>query len=126
MRTPPLGCAVLLALVITPTVLVLFAQTPPPAPSPSRKESPPASADYDLRWGIKIPMRDKVELNATLYLPKTADGSLPRMPVIFTLTPYISDTYQARAAYLASHGYAFALVDVRDTAHASTIQLPLR
>ena len=58
-------------------------------------------------------MRDKVELNATLYLPKTADGSPPKTPMIFTLTPYISDSYHARAAYFASHGYAFALVDVR-------------
>jgi uncharacterized protein len=58
-------------------------------------------------------MRDKVELNATLYLPKTLDGSPPKTPVIFTLTPYISDTYHARGAYFASHGYAFALVDVR-------------
>src|SRR5205809_5049265 len=55
-------------------------------------------------------MRDKVELNATLYLPKTPDGSLSKTPVIFTLTPYISDTYHARAAYFASHGYTFALV----------------
>jgi uncharacterized protein len=88
-----------------------FAQTPPPAPSPSAKESPPPN--YDLRWGVKIPLRDKVELNATLYLPKAPDTSPPRTPVIFTLTPYISDSYHARAAYFASHGYAFALVDVR-------------
>ena len=58
-------------------------------------------------------MRDKVELNATLYLPRTAGSTPPRTPVIFTLTPYISDSYHARAAYFASHGYAFALVDVR-------------
>jgi putative CocE/NonD family hydrolase len=103
----------LLALVIASAVLALFAQTPPPAPSPSPKESPPTSADYDLRWGVKIPMRDKVELNATLYLPRTKDGTISRTPVIFTLTPYISDTYHARAAYFASHGYGFALVDVR-------------
>ena len=113
MKTPPLGCAVLLALVITSAVLALFAQTPPRAPSPSPKESPPATADYDLHWGIKIPMQDKVELNATLYLPKTKDGTSSKTPVIFTLTPYISDTYHARAAYFASHGYGFALVDVR-------------
>ena len=113
MKTPPLGCALLLAVVIVFTALAAFTQTPPPAPSPSPKESPPATADYDLRWGVKIPMRDKVELNATLYLPKTADGSAPKTPVIFTLTPYISDSYHARAAYFASHGYAFALVDVR-------------
>jgi hypothetical protein len=81
-------------------------QTPTPTPSP-----PPA--DYDLRWGVKIPMRDGVELNATLYLPKTPDGSSPKTPAIFTLTPYISDTYHERGAYFASHGYVFALVDVR-------------
>ena len=96
-----------LALYIGLTTNIL-AQSPTPAPSPSQ---PPT--DYDLHWGVKIPMRDKVELNATLYLPKTPDGSLPKTPVIFTLTPYISDTYHARAAYFASHGYAFALVDVR-------------
>jgi putative CocE/NonD family hydrolase len=113
MKTPPLGCAVLLGLVITSPILGLLAQTPPAGPSPSPKESSPATADYDLRWGVKIPMRDKVELNATLYLPKTKDGAPSKTPVIFTLTPYISDTYHARAAYFASHGYAFALVDVR-------------
>jgi uncharacterized protein len=97
----------------------LWAQTPPPAPSPSPKESPPATAEYDLRWGAKIPMRDKIELNATLYLPKTTGGQSSKTPVIFTLTPYISDTYHARAAYFASHGYAFALVDVRGRGNSS-------
>jgi len=87
-----------------------IAQTPVPAPSPSPVKLP---ADCDLRWAVKIPMRDKVELNATLYLPKMSDESPPKAPVIFTLTPYISDSYHARAAYFASHGYVFALVDVR-------------
>ena len=64
-------------------------------------------------------MRDKVELNATLYLPRTKDGTISRTPVIFTLTPYISDTYHARAAYFASHGYGFALVDVRGRGNSS-------
>jgi putative CocE/NonD family hydrolase len=92
----------------------LQAQTPTSTPSP-----PQSPGDYDLRWGVKIPMRDKVELNATLYLPKTPDGSSPKTPVIFTLTPYISDTYHARGAYFASHGYAFALVDVRGRGNSS-------
>src|SRR5256712_12479728 len=96
----------------------VIAQTNPskgPSPEPKAETSPtplPAT-DYDIRWGVKIPMRDKVELNATLYLPKTSDGSAPKTPVVFTLTPYISDSYHARAAYFASHGYVFALVDVR-------------
>jgi len=83
------------------------------------QSSSPSPADYDLRWGVKIPMRDRVELNATLYLPKTPDGSSPKTPVIFTLTPYISDTYHERGAYFASHGYTFALVDVRGRGNSS-------
>ncbi|HYJ04348.1 MAG TPA: CocE/NonD family hydrolase, partial [Chthoniobacterales bacterium] len=103
----------LLCLTLLLVVTKGFAQTPAPTASPSPKEPPPAAADYELRWGVKIPMRDKVELNATLYLPKTPDGSAAKTPVIFTLTPYISDSYHARAAYFAARGYAFALVDVR-------------
>jgi putative CocE/NonD family hydrolase len=108
----------LLALTAMPIFGSVFAQTnPPKGPSPEPKaETTPASApatDYDIRWGVKIPLRDKVELNATFYFPKTPDGSPPKTPVVFTLTPYISDSYHARAAYFASHGYVFALVDVR-------------
>src|SRR4051812_31744758 len=85
-------------------------------PSPEASATPsatPASADYDMKWGIKVPMRDKVELNATLYLPRNPGGSTSRTPVVFTLTPYISDSYHPRGAYFASHGYAFAIIDVR-------------
>jgi putative CocE/NonD family hydrolase len=113
MKTRSLYLGLLLALVLGVSAAPKnFAQTPPPAPSPSPKESPSA-ANYDLRCGVKIPMRDKVELSATLYLPKTKDGVSAKTPVIFTFTPYISDSYHARAAYFASHGYVFALVDVR-------------
>jgi uncharacterized protein len=54
-------------------------------------------------------MRDGVQLNATLFKPA---GAGP-LPAIFTLTPYISDTYYPRAAYFARHGYVYLLVDVR-------------
>ena len=112
--------SILLLVSLLPAIKIV-AQTLPPAPSPepSAKPTPPSPTDYDLRWDVKIPMRDKVELNATLYLPKTKDGIPPRTPVIFTLTPYISDTYHARAAYFASHGYVFALVDVRGRGNSS-------
>jgi uncharacterized protein len=104
--------SILPAVFLLVVVAIAVAQTPPPTSSPSPSPAQPP-ADCDLRWNVKIPMRDKVELNATLYLPKTPDGSQLKTPVIFTLTPYISDTYHARAAYFASHGYVFALVDVR-------------
>ena len=108
----------ILSLVMMSIFGSMFAQTNPskgpfPEPKAEATATPPAATDYDIRWGVKIPLRDKVELNATLYFPKTPDGSAPKTPVIFTLTPYISDTYHARGAYFASHGYVFALVDVR-------------
>ena len=108
----------ILSLVMMSIFGSMFAQTNPskgPSPEPKAEATatPPAATDYDIRWGVKIPLRDKVELNATLYFPKTPDGPTPKTPVIFTLTPYISDTYHARGAYFASHGYVFALVDVR-------------
>jgi putative CocE/NonD family hydrolase len=69
-----------------------------------------AEPSVDMLWGVKIPMRDGVHLNATIYKPA---GDATPQPVIFTLTPYIADTYLDRASYFARHGYVFALVDVR-------------
>jgi len=66
--------------------------------------------DVDMLWGVRIPMRDGVHLNATVFKPKNMPAPLP---VVFTLTPYIADSYEDRASYFARHGYVFALVDVR-------------
>lgn len=78
---------------------------------PLAGQSPPEPPkEIDVTWGIKIPMRDGVKLNATVYKPK---GTKEPIPVIFTMTPYISDTYHDRATYFARNGYVFALVDVR-------------
>ena len=120
MLQPPISYRALSLLVLMTMSIFgsVFGQpNPPKGPSPEPKAEttplPAPATDYDIRWGVKIPLRDKVELNATLYFPKTPDGSVPKTPTIFTLTPYISDSYHARGAYFASHGYVFALVDVR-------------
>lgn len=55
-------------------------------------------------------MRDGVKLNATVF---TVHGQNEPLPVIFTFTPYIGDSYTDRAVYFAKHGYVYALVDVR-------------
>jgi len=73
-------------------------------------DEPPAGSAVDMQWAVKIPMRDGVTLNATIYQPR---GQKDPLPAVFTLTPYISDTYLERAFYFAAHGYVFALVDVR-------------
>jgi putative CocE/NonD family hydrolase len=66
-------------------------------------------SNFNLLWGVKIPMRDGVQLNATLYTPK-ADSPTP---VVFTFTPYVSDRYHRLGVYFAQHGYAFAVADCR-------------
>src|SRR5438270_4390479 len=45
-------------------------KTNPPAPQPQsteRKTSEPKTQPIDLIWGLKIPMRDGVQLNGTVY-----------------------------------------------------------
>jgi uncharacterized protein len=64
----------------------------------------------DMQWAVKIPMRDGVKLNATVF---TAHAQKAALPLIFTFTPYVGDTYTDRALYFAKHGYVYALVDVR-------------
>ena len=64
----------------------------------------------DFLWGTKIPMRDGVKLDATIFKPHEQKDPLP---VIFTLTPYIADSYVERGLYFSKNGYVFALVDVR-------------
>jgi len=57
-----------------------------------------------------IPMRDGVQLAATIWRP--SDQSRP-LPVVLVMTPYISDETQARAVKFATHGYVYVSVDVR-------------
>jgi uncharacterized protein len=75
--------------------------------SPSDLE---AADKVQLTWGVKIPLRDGVHLNATVYTPREQKAPAP---CIFTLTPYIAQTYHARGIYFASHGLPFLTVDVR-------------
>lgn len=82
------------------------------AAAPLRAQQKPAAEEpaVDLEWAVKIPMRDGVKLNATIF---AAHGQKEPLPVIFTFTPYIGDSYTDRAVYFATHGYVYALVDVR-------------
>jgi putative CocE/NonD family hydrolase len=74
------------------------------------KQETAADWPIDLIWGLRIPMRDGVHLNGTVYKPRPQPEPLP---VIFTLTPYVADTYHERGNYFARHGYVFVLVDCR-------------
>jgi putative CocE/NonD family hydrolase len=75
-----------------------------------------------FRWGVQIPLRDGVKLDATLYRP--LDQKQP-LPCIFTLTPYVSSNYHDRGMYFAAHGYVFLTVDVRGRGNSGGSFTPL-
>src|SRR5580765_1503774 len=100
MRVGKLVCVIVCAICCAVCGASAFAQNPP---------DPALKNEVDITWAVKIPLRDGVKVNATLYRPH---NSAP-VPAIFTLTPYIGDTYHARAMYFAQHGYVYLLVDVR-------------
>lgn len=81
-----------------------------------------SAQDIDILSGVKIRLRDGVQLNATIFKPHEQKELLP---VIFTLTPYISDSYHPRGTYFAKHGYVYAIVDVRGRGSSEGIFDPL-
>ena len=96
----------MLKVVVCLLALVLLSGVAAPGLLAQEKPAP----TVDLKWAVKIPMRDGVLLNATVFQPHAQKDALP---VIFTFTPYIGDSYTDRAVYFAQHGYVYALVDVR-------------
>jgi predicted acyl esterase len=76
----------------------------------------------DFQWGVKIPLRDGVKLNATLYRPQ---GQKDALPCVFTLTPYIAQSYHERGMYFAAHGYVFLSIDVRGRGNSEGDFMPL-
>ena len=71
-----------------------------------------------LQWGVRIPLRDGVHLNATLYRPNERSEAAP---AIFTLTPYVGQTYHDRGVYFSSLGYTFLTVDARGRGNSEGI-----
>ena len=70
--------------------------------SANENPSVPDAANVDFRWDQKIPLRDGVHLSATVYLPLNQKAPAPCM---FTLTPYIGQSYHDRGIYFAAHGF---------------------
>lgn len=83
----------------------------------------PAPTPVDLQWGVRIPLRDGVELQATLYRPQ---GQQQALPCVVTMTPYIAQNYHDRGMYFAAHGYVFASVDVRGRGNSGGEFRPFR
>jgi uncharacterized protein len=86
----------------------LFSLAEPTPPGPD-------IAGVNFQWGVTIPMRDGVKLSATVYTPAKQKSPAP---CIFTLTPYIAQSYHDRGMYFAAHGYPFLTIDVRGRGRA--------
>lgn len=72
--------------------------------------SRPTLDAVELRWGVVIPMRDGVQLQAIAYLPK---GQREPAPCLVALSPYTAQRNHDRASYFAARGLPFLAVDVR-------------
>jgi putative CocE/NonD family hydrolase len=69
-----------------------------------------AAKSPHIRWGVRIPTRDGVRLNAALFFPESRRG---KVPVVLTITPYVVDRFHDVGTSFARHGFVFAAVDSR-------------
>ena len=77
--------------------------------------------DVHLQWSVKIPLRDGIKLNATLYTLRTQQSG---SPTIITLTPYVGQLWHQFGLYFAAHGYPFLAVDVRGRGNSEGVFRP--
>ncbi|HKS54572.1 MAG TPA: CocE/NonD family hydrolase [Steroidobacteraceae bacterium] len=77
--------------------------------APSEESTEPKFAPQ-VKYDVRIPMRDGVHLSASLYLPRGLNA--PR-PAIFSLIPYTSDRYHPEGISLSENGYPYLAVDMR-------------
>lgn len=82
-----------------------------------------AAEQHDIRvqWGVRIPMRDGVELAAVVYRP--ADVEEP-VPAVVVITPYMADNYHGWGTWFAKRGRAYVTVDVRGRGNSSGVFEP--
>ena len=91
-------------------VLAILGQQVIPSPHPqigSAQQTYEVAIDFNRR----VPMRDRTELSADVYRPKTPG----RFPVILNRTPYTKTSASnfKIAQYFVAHGYVVVFMDVR-------------
>ena len=73
-----------------------------------------------ITWDERIPMRDGIRLNATVYRPRTTSPSA----CLLTITPYVADRYHERGRYFAAHGLPCVIVDSRGRGNSDGVFRP--
>ena len=78
----------------------------------TQSQNPSTMHEVRLLHGLRVPMRDGVQLSADVYLPRFEQGPFP---TIVTRTPYESgrDVFIELGVWWAERGYAFAVEDCR-------------
>lgn len=76
----------------------------------------------EIRWDVRIPVRDGMQLSAILYLPRSHREP---GPVLCTVTPYIAQTHHEQGVYFAEHGYRFLSVDARGRGNSDGVFEPI-
>jgi putative CocE/NonD family hydrolase len=66
--------------------------------------------EVKLEAGVKVPMRDGVQLSTDLYLPA---GASEKAPVILIRTPYKKEMDELQGRFYARRGYVVGIQDVR-------------
>ena len=99
----------------------------------SPSDEPPRTSvpihDVEVRWDVRVPVRDGLELSANLWLPTAqADAPAQRFPVILEMIPYGKDSWRrngdtARGEWLAARGFALCRLDVRGTGSSPGVAL---
>lgn len=81
----------------------------------------PATHEHEVRWDVRIPVRDGLVLAANLWLPKPRPSHPGEtFPAILELIPYGKDSWRrngdtGRGEWLAARGFALCRLDVRGT-----------
>jgi hypothetical protein len=81
-----------------------------PVISDNRPDTGRVSVPAQIRWGVRIPMRDGITLHAMVFRPRNLANP---GPVVFEMTPYGIDAFYASAKDFAAHGLTFVLIDSR-------------
>jgi putative CocE/NonD family hydrolase len=89
----------------------------------------PATHGHEVRWDVRIPVRDGLEMAANLWLPGArSDRPGETFPAILEMIPYGKDSWRrntdtGRGEWFAARGFAFCRLDVRGTGGSPGIAL---
>ncbi len=91
------------------------------SPDATSRLADPETHDHEVRWDVRVPVRDGLEMAANLWLPRARpDAPGQRFPAILEMIPYGKDSWRrngdtGRGEWFAARGFALCRLDVRGT-----------